>query len=154
MCVLHANGILHRDLKLSNVLVTNQHYLGKLPENEKSSRYLESPVKCKLTDFQETRATYLETRTLVETRTFRVDHGTPAFMASETHLESIRPMSHEDLKQADIWGFGMILYCLINHDVDRPYIHCLTDAAGEKRITRIIKSFFMGKPFTAASPEV
>ena len=61
LCFLHSNGIVHRDLKPSNILVTNQHYLGQLPEKEQSCRFAESPIKCKLADFGESRATYLQT---------------------------------------------------------------------------------------------
>ena len=66
----------------------------------------------------ENRATYLQTRTLVETHTARVDRGTPAFMAPEAYLRATRSMTKEDLKRADIWSFAMIVYCLMN-----PYKH-------------------------------
>ena len=57
----------------------------------------------------------------------------PAFMAPEAHLEATQPMNQEDLKRADIWSFAMIVYCLMNPDVDHPYEHCLSPD-GKKRI--------------------
>ena len=148
---LHSNGIVHRDQKPSNILVTNQHYLGQLPESEQSSRFSESPIKCKLADFGESRATYLQTRTLVETHTAWVDRGTHVFMAPEAHLEATRPMNQEDLKQADIWSFAMIVYCLMNPDIDHPYEHCLSPD-GKKESS--LKVFARSKTFTSTRTRV
>ena len=149
---LHSNGIVHRDLKPSNILVTNQHYLGQLPESEQSSRFSESPIKCKLADFGESRATYLQTRTLVETRTARVDRGTPAFMAPEAHLEATQPMNQEDLKRADIWSFAMIVYCLMNPDVNHPYEHSLSPD-GKKESIESLKVCLEAKRLPQHGPE-
>ena len=51
----------------------------------------------------------------------RVDCGTPVFMAPELHLQPSSSVSLEDLKKADIWAYGLIMYCLLNPDVDHPY---------------------------------
>ena len=67
---LHTNGIVHRDRKPSNILVTNQHYLKELQESQTSAEFAKHPIHCKLTDFGEGRATYLQTRTLVEHKLF------------------------------------------------------------------------------------
>ena len=76
---------------------------------------------CKLTDFGESRATYLQTQTLVQSRTQRVNRGTPIYMAPELHLESADVLTQKDLVKADIWAFGLVMYCLLNPDVDHPY---------------------------------
>ena len=151
LCFLHSYGIVHRDLKPSNTLVTNQHYLGQLPEKEQSCRFAECPIKCKLADFGESRATYLQTRTLEETRTARVDRGTPAFMAPEAYLRATRSMTQEDLKRADIWSFAMIVYCLMNPDVDHPYEHCLFPD-GQKDSIESLKVFLEAKRLPQHGP--
>lgn len=114
---LHENNIVHRDLKPANVLVTNQHYALRWCEMEENARmkvFSEDPVKCKLTDFGESRATFLQTQTLLESQTHRVNRGTPAYMAPETHLNTTSSaVSHDDLKKADIWSFGMTMYSLL-----------------------------------------
>ena len=48
---LHTNGISHRDLKVKNILVSNNHYSHLTNDEEKMKLFKESPVICKLADF-------------------------------------------------------------------------------------------------------
>ena len=80
------------------------------------------PIVCKLTDFGESRARLLQTRTMFETNTPRLQHGTLPFMAPE-QLEGpyhIRSASQEALMAMDIWQLGMAFFCLLNPDATSP----------------------------------
>ena len=120
---LHEAGIAHRDLKPANILVSNQHY-SKIPDNEERvSKMKTCPIVCKLTDFGESRARLLQTQTMFETNTQRLQRGTLPFMAPE-QLEGpyhIRSASQEDLMAMDIWQLGMTFFCLLNPDVTSPF---------------------------------
>ena len=94
---LHNNGIVHRDLKPENILVSNQHYSEMSDKSNRNAEFSSNPIMCKLTDFGESRATYLQTQTLVQSRTQRVNRGTPIYMAPELHLESADALTQKDL---------------------------------------------------------
>ena len=128
LCYLHNNCIVHRDLKPENILVSNQHYSEKLEDSYRNAEFAKNPIICKLSDFGESRATYLQTQTLVQSRTHRANRGTPVYMAPELHLHPANSLNHNDLVKADIWAFGLIMYCLINPDIDHPYQPVFTEA--------------------------
>ena len=118
---LHEKSVVHRDLKPQNILVTNQHYNCVMDERARTELYGSNPITCKLADFGESRTTYLQTQTLVSSQTHNVNRGTPVFMAPELHHQPMNPISHDDLKKADIWAYGLVMYCLVNPDMDDPY---------------------------------
>lgn len=49
-------------------------------------------------------------------------------MAPEAHLQSTIAISHDNLKKADMWAFGLTMYCLLDPDVDNPYQHVFEEA--------------------------
>ena len=100
---LHTVGVYHRDLKTSNVLVSNSHYNDKEGDVVLASFNVE-PIICKLTDFGESRSQQIQTLLLGNTRTTNVDRGTPAFMAPETRI--MEEVKEDDLRRIDMWAYG------------------------------------------------
>lgn len=49
-----------------------------------------------------------------------------------------RPINQEDMQRVDTLGFGIIMYYLMNPDVDHPYQHRLA-GAGETRRNHLIR---------------
>lgn len=86
---LHENGIVHRDLKPDNILVSNQHYCDLQDSSEIVKIWMNSPVKCQLTDFGESRSSLIKTRSFHMTCTKNLGRGTPAFMAPEVTLPDL-----------------------------------------------------------------
>ena len=117
---LHEKNIVHRDLKPANVLISNQHYCHTSREEILQS-WAKEPVVCKVVDFGESRAALQQTTTLCHTRTFNLDRGTIAYMAPELLTGSGLPMSIEELKACDVWALGMIIFLLLNPDLEFPY---------------------------------
>ena len=117
---LHSNGVVHRDLKPDNILLTNRHYV-QLTDEEQRLEFSKRPIAAKLADFGESRASYGQTQTLIKSKTSRIDRGTLVFMPPEIHLATYTECNLEDMKKADIWSYGMTLYCLMNPEVDHAY---------------------------------
>lgn len=118
---LHDKNIAHRDLKPGNILVCNQHYSRcSLGESDLAKVYGECPIVCKLADFGLSRSLDLQTKSLMS-KTESVGRGTPAFMAPEIHLQQLFQASQEDLKKADIWSLGMVMYSMLNPNLRSPY---------------------------------
>ena len=102
LAFLHDNDIAHRDLKPDNILVANEYYAQLTNEDERCKIFSECPIKAKLADFGESRATHLQTQTLVRSRTSRIDRGTPVYMPPEVHLNQNTESTIEDMKNADV----------------------------------------------------
>eukprot|EP00112_Aurelia_sp_Birch-Aquarium-sp1_P020999 Seg5543.1 transcript_id=Seg5543.1/GoldUCD/mRNA.D3Y31 product="Mitogen-activated protein kinase kinase kinase 13-B" protein_id=Seg5543.1/GoldUCD/D3Y31 len=119
---LHDHGVAHRDLKPGNVLVTNAHLI-KLPASEMQAEWKRRPCIAKLTDFGESWGILSQSTEAAHTHTINVYRGTPAFMAPEIIDPLQRPylMREEDMKKADIWNLGMLMFCLINPNCKLPY---------------------------------
>ena len=119
---LHEKNIVHMDLKPANVLVSNQHYCDLDQESVQEAWKGNNGIVCKLVDFGESRSSVQQTATLCHTMTNNVDRGTIVFMAPE--LMSAQPekaLSLADLKKCDIWSLGMIIFMLLNPDLQYPY---------------------------------
>ena len=80
---LHQSGIYHRDLKTSNVLVSNTHYCHIEDEEELAQAFNREPIICKLADFGESRSDEIQTHLMANNRTENGNRGTPSFMALE-----------------------------------------------------------------------
>lgn len=122
---LHDNGIVHRDLKPDNILVSNQHYCDIEDSSQIQEFWMKCPVKCKLTDFGESRSSLIQTQKVHMTSTKNLDRGTPAFMAPEINLPELVKLhpsgSMDFLKKVDIWALGLVFYNLVNPSVSSPY---------------------------------
>jgi calcium-dependent protein kinase len=96
---LHANGIVHRDLKLENFLFPSK----------------KSDKGIKLIDFGYSR-TYLEGQRMTDLV------GTTFYMAPEVcKLKFDRQAVVDDLKAADMWGLGVCMYMLVTGEI--PIFH-------------------------------
>ena len=122
---LHDNGIVHRDLKPDNVLVSNQHYCDLKDHIQIQEKWMNSPIKCKLTDFGESRSSLIKTQSFHMTNTKNLDRGMPAFMDPEITLPELVKFrdsgSIEFLKKVDIWALGLVFYNLVNPSLSYPF---------------------------------
>ena len=64
---LHINNTTHRDLKAKNILASNRHYISKSITEERHSIYQQTPIVCKLADFEESRSALIQTAQLHST---------------------------------------------------------------------------------------
>ena len=123
---LHENGVVQRDLKPANVLVSNHHYRDLVDFSLIEEAWSTNPVICKLTDFGEARSQLINTRNFNVTATNNVNRGTPAFMAPELLLaEKEQPitMSLSQLKKVDIWALGLLYFCVVNPGLSSAYTY-------------------------------
>ena len=113
----------NRDLKPSNVLVSNQHY-SSLSKDQMEIHFSSRPIICKLADFGESRSTSIQTKSVYSTKTKRVDRGTPVFMSPEILVQGDKSFeaSLDNMKSADIWALGMTFFTMINPNVKCPYL--------------------------------
>ena len=117
---LHSKDIAHRDLKPSNILVSNSHYM-QLDKEELQKRFMLEPIRCKITDFGESRARATQTASICQTATNNVQRGSPAYMAPEIFSGEQFPAKLDDLKAIDIWALGMVFFMLLNPDARFPF---------------------------------
>ena len=96
------------------ILISNQHYCD-LAIDDIEEAWERRPLVCKVADFGESRSSEIQTNSILQSKTNRVNRGTPVYMAPEMLVEEMRlPVaSAEDLKRADIWSFGMTLFVLL-----------------------------------------
>ena len=137
---LHFNGVAHRDLKPANILVSNQHYCF-FNETEITRQFSLRPAVCKLTDFGESRSKYLQTNTVLGSKTGRVDRGTTVFMSPEILVqgESKFNASLPELMLSDMWSLGMTVFTIFTKFVSnllRDNRRPLTDAKYNKHRAR------------------
>ena len=83
---MYTNGIVHRDITPSNILVSNQHYYN---DDILNDIFMKQPVVCQLGDLGEARSELAKTSMIPgSTHMKQIDRGSPAFMAPETQIDS------------------------------------------------------------------
>ncbi|XP_022778372.1 serine/threonine-protein kinase Chk2-like [Stylophora pistillata] len=119
---LHHRNVAHRDLKPANVLVSNQHYC-QLTKEEIGKVWIECPMFCKLADFGESRSNEMQTKSILNSQTLRVNRATPVYQTPEILVGKTRlsVATIEDMKKADVWVLEISLFVLLNHSVKYPY---------------------------------
>ena len=102
--------------------ISNQHYC-HLREQEIEQAWLCCPLICKLADFGESRSSEVQTNSVLNSQTSRVNRGTPVYMAPEilVGMTRLTVATIEDMKRADTWALGMTLFVLLNPSVKYPY---------------------------------
>ncbi|XP_022793672.1 cyclin-dependent kinase 9-like [Stylophora pistillata] len=100
---LHHGNVAHRDLKPATIFVSNQHYCQLIKEEIGKVR-IECPMVCKLADFGESRSSEMQTKSILNSQTLRVNRGTPVYQAPEILVGKTRlsVATIEDMKKADI----------------------------------------------------
>ena len=137
LAYLHERGIAHRDLKPENILVSNQHY-----DSETVHLFWENkPLVAKLTDFGEARTNFIQTSSMVHTRTNKVARGSPVYMAPEIHChDGQTKFGLEDFKRTDIWSLSMVFFILLNPDMKYPYFNDVRCRVNDKFYPDVIKA--------------
>lgn len=102
----HQSYVYHRDLKTSNVLVSNTHYCHVEDKEELIRAFKREPIVCKLTDFDEIRSDRIQTHLVANTLTDNVNRGTPSFMAPE--IKVLTNVGADELRRIDMWAYGML----------------------------------------------
>ena len=54
-------------------------------------------------------------------KTESVSRGTPTYMAPEIHLGRLFQANQDDLKKADMWSLGLVMYTMLNPNLHSPY---------------------------------
>jgi len=101
MAFVHANGIIHRDLKGENVMI----------ETVRADENAEPQQVYKLGDL-------LECCTVIEHGVYRANVGTPGFMAPEVFSTKYDECVYA--QSCDVWSFGMLLYQLLTREFPPP----------------------------------
>lgn len=122
MSYIHKKGIACRDIKPSNVLISNRHYMN-MTGDRKQQMIIQEPLICKITDFGEARSNIMQTKSLVQSRTNNLRRGTLTFMPPECLLAKKRSSNTDELIMGDIWSYGMLLFSLINPDLASPFMY-------------------------------
>ena len=105
---LHCKNIVHRDLRPKNIL------LSKVPKEAKCT------LQAKISNFGEAERYHKYLNSSLSSKT---DCGTQAlpFQAPEIVCSTEISFHPVQVRRADVWSFGCVLFCLLNPDNEYPY---------------------------------
>ena len=155
LAYIHQNNMVHRYIKLRNILVTNSHYAYET--KYLASLFEKRLVICKLADFGEGQSEMAQTKTLLSNKPKLVERGTPAFMAPEIPVDTLKLTSVGivQLKSIDNWALIMTIFVILNPD--QEYLFFLDfQNEREKEVSdsasNLLKKYLKGKCFPTFSP--
>ena len=91
---LHASGVIHRDLKLENIMVDLVDLEGDVEKED----YIEHQLVCKLTDFG--------FATVIDNKKKTLSVGSPIYMAPDV-------LNRQYDSKCDLWALGVLTYMLL-----------------------------------------
>jgi serine/threonine protein kinase len=138
---LHRMELAHRDLRPSNILVSNQHYCYK-DASSIAKEYEHCPIICKVADFGLSRSFDNQTQSTLQSRTSDIYRGTPVYMAPEIHIGLLKSVTQSDLKKMDIWSLGLLAYAVVNPNLISSY-RKESELLGEKFNTETMKHLML-----------
>ena len=119
---LHEKDIVHRDIKPANILVSNKHYCSIKDSAEIAKAFQNEGIISKLADFGESRSKLNQTAMMQHTRTTHLERGTFVYNPPEfvTANHGAASFSLVELKRADVWSLGVVMFVLVNPDLEFP----------------------------------
>jgi serine/threonine protein kinase len=144
LAYMHQRNIAHRDLKPHNILVSNRHYCDEKQVDKIQYWWSTRPAVAKLSDFGESRASLLQTRSVVQSRTQNLNRGSPAYMAPEALIGSTKTADIRDLKSMDMWSVAMTLFHLLNPSARHPYAEEINSLSNVPVVDQL-KTFMLNK---------
>lgn len=102
--------------------MSNTHYCHLKDSAQIEKAWQSEGIVSKLADFGESRSTINQTAAIRHTRTTNFERGTLVYNPPEM-LTAVQGslFSLEGLKHADVWSLGMLMFVLINPDLEYPY---------------------------------
>ena len=120
---------MHRDIKPASILVSNKHYCSIKDSAEIAKAFQNEGIISKLADFGESRSKLNQTAMMQHARTTHLERGTFVYNPPEFVIANHGAASFSlvELKRADVWSLGMVMFVLVNPDLEFPYASELSD---------------------------
>jgi len=143
LAFLHESNVVHMDLKPANVLLGHDRHDGS--------------IVAKLTDFGESRSQLIQTFSTESSVKSNPERGTLVYNAPELIArDNHEPASLQDQKFRDLWSYGMIIYEMINPNVDHPYLDdlrkCSVKISNTEEVREVLRNWFSKQQLPSFNP--